>query len=167
MVVSAVRTPTVRFNKLRVLAFSFSLVVGAGGCAAAPTPQPRVVAVHKAPSLIQPNVELPQAAAVRVEDDEVNEGLTAAQVAAVVETRSMAVGGCHVVEYSGRSPVAGFVVVDLDIERNGAVSNAAVSNSSYAQGELPTCVASVASGLTFPKSAQATQVSWRFDFKGR
>ncbi len=166
MVVSAVRTPTVRFNKLRVLAFSVGVAVGASGCAASPTPQPRVVPVHKAPSLIQPKVVLPQVAEVQADED-VGEGLTAEQVAAVVETRSLAVGGCHVVEYSGRAPEAGFVIVDLDIERTGTVSNAAVSDSSYAQSELPRCVASVASSLTFPKSAHATQVSWRFDFKGR
>lgn len=167
MVVSAVRNPTVRFNTLRVVAFSVGVVVGIGGCAAAPTPQPRVVAVNRAPSLIEQTGTLPQVADVTSEDEEVGEGLTAEQVATVVETRSLAVGGCHVVEYSGRAPEAGFVVVDLDIERNGAVSNAAVSDSSYAQSELPSCVASVASGLTFPKASHATQVSWRFDFKGR
>ena len=170
MVVSAVRIPTVSLNRLRVVALSLAVVVGAGGCAASPTPTPRVVAVHKAPSLMQPTVELPAVADVQregSEDEESGEGLTAEQVAAVVETRSLAVGGCHVVEYSGRAPEAGFVVVDLDIGRNGVVSNAAVSHSSYSQGELPTCVAGVASGLTFPKSAHATQVSWRFDFKGR
>jgi hypothetical protein len=176
MVVSAVRTPTVSvtsvlfesvsFNKLSVFAFAIGVVVSAGGCAAAPTPQPRVVAVSKSPSLLQPNVALPAAPSLPMED-EMGEGLTAAQVAAVVETRSLAVGGCHVVEYSGRPPEAGFVVVDLDIERDGAVSNAAVSESSFEQGDLPLCVASVASGLTFPKASHATQVSWRFDFKGR
>lgn len=166
MVVSAVRTPTVSFNKLRVVAFSVGVVVGVSGCAAAPTPQPRVVAVHKAPSLIQPAVSLPEVVEVEAEE-ELAEGLTAEQVAAVVETRSLAVGGCHVVEYSGRAPEAGFVVVDLDIERSGSVSNAAISDSSFSHSELPRCVASVASSMTFPKAAHGTQVSWRFDFKGR
>lgn len=167
MVVRAVEIPTVRFDKLRTLVLSVGVVVGSSGCAAAPTPQPRVVAVHRAPSLIQADAELPQARVVESEDEVSNDSLSADQVASVVEARSLAVGGCHVVEYSGRAPEAGFVVVELEIARSGAVSNAAVSDSSYAYGELPRCVASVASGLTFPKAARPTHVSWRFDFKGR
>lgn len=166
MLGSAVRTPTVSADMLRVIALSFCVAVGAGGCAAAPTPQPRVLAVHKAPSLIDNKVHVPTSADMQ-EDSVYAESLSAEQVAAVVEARSSAVGGCHVVEYSGRQPEAGFVVVDLDIERNGAVSNAAISESSYRHSDLPSCVASVASGLTFPRAAHATQVSWRFDFKGR
>src|SRR5690606_20319998 len=130
MLVGAVGNPAVKFDKLRVLAFSVGVAVGIGGCAAAPTPSPRVVVVHKSPSSSEPSVELPRVSEGNT-DEEVGEGLTAEQVAAVVETRSLAVGGCHVVEYSGRAPVAGFVVVDLDIERNGAVANAAVVDSSF------------------------------------
>lgn len=167
MVLRAVGTRTVRFDKWRMLVSWVGVVVGLGGCAAAPTPQPRVVAVNKAPNLMQGEAELPQARGVESEEEVLYDSLSAEQVAAVVGARSSAVGGCHVVEYSGRVPEAGFVVVELEIERTGAVSNAAVSESSYKGGDLPSCVASVASGLTFPKAARPTQVSWRFDFKGR
>lgn len=82
-------------------------------------------------------------------------------------TRSLAVGGCHAVEYSGRSAEPGFVVVDLAIQRDGHVRSAKVSDSSYVQGTLPQCVASVTRELNFPVATGETEVSWRFDFKGR
>src|SRR5690606_30941848 len=95
-------------------------------------------------------------------------GLTPEQVTEVLAHRSsLPVGGCHAVEFSGRSPEPGFVVVDLAIERSGHVRSARVSESSYRQGSLPQCVASVTRELNFPAAPGETEVSWRFDFKGR
>lgn len=96
------------------------------------------------------------------------QGLTEAQVSDVLVRRSsLAVGGCHAVEYSGKSPEPGFVVVDLAIEPDGHVKSAKVSESSYRQGSLPQCVASVARELNFPPASGDTEVTWRFDFKGK
>jgi hypothetical protein len=95
-------------------------------------------------------------------------GLTEEQVSEVLVRRSsLAVGGCHAVEYSGKSPEPGFVVVDLAIERDGHVRSAKVSESSYRQGSLPQCVASVTRELNFPPASGDTEVTWRFDFKGK
>jgi hypothetical protein len=95
-------------------------------------------------------------------------GLTQEQISEVLAARSsLAVGGCHAVEYSGRLPEPGFVVVNLAIERSGQVRSAKVSDSSYRQGSLPQCVASVTRELHFPPAAGDTEVTWRFDFKGK
>lgn len=149
---------------------SVGLVAWMTGCASAPTAPPGhppstpgvVTQSTSAPREQQPAV---QESPVVAEDN--GAGLTNEQVSEVLVTRSLAVGGCHAVEYSGRSPEPGFVVVDLAIQRDGHVRSARVVDSSYQQPSLPQCVASVTRELNFPPASGDTEVEWRFDFKGR
>lgn len=135
------------------------------GCGAAPTPPPVDVPAPPSTPIAHTEVET-EHPPEPVEEE--GPGLTEEQISEVLAARSsLAVGGCHAVEYSGRSPEPGFVVVNLAIERTGQVRSAKVSDSSYRQGSLPQCVASVTRELHFPPAAGDTQVTWRFDFKGK
>lgn len=153
---------------MRLRACNVGMVLLISGCAAAPTPQsvtPKP-AISVTQSQTPPTVDAHRT--VEEAPRENGSGLTPEQVTEVLAHRSsMAVGGCHAVEFSGRSPEPGFVVVDLAIESNGHVRSARVSESSYRQGSLPQCVASVTRELNFPAAPGETEVSWRFDFKGR
>jgi hypothetical protein len=136
------------------------------GCASAPSPQP----VAAKPSFVSVQNVSPVAASKPRQEAALEDGpgLTEQQVSEVLVSRtSLALGGCHAVEYGGRSPEPGFVVVDLAIERDGRVKSARVSESSYRQGSLPQCVASVTRELNFPPASGDTEVTWRFDFKGK
>lgn len=152
---------------MRLRACKVGLVLLVTGCASTPTPEP----VTPKPVTLVPLAAAPRVATAPVAEEQVVEegpGLTPEQVSEVLLARSsLAVGGCHAVEYSGRSPEPGFVVVDLAIERSGHVRSARVSESSYQQGTLPQCVASVTRELSFPAASGETEVTWRFDFKGR
>ncbi len=150
---------------MRRWASRVGFVVLVGGCASAPTPQPVAArAIASATPIVSP----PSGTGAEESLLEDGPGLTEEQVSEVLVRRSsLAVGGCHAVEYSGKSPEPGFVVVDLAIERNGHVRSAKVSESSYRQGSLPQCVASVTRELNFPPASGDTEVTWRFDFKGK
>jgi hypothetical protein len=152
---------------MRLRACKVCLVLLMTGCAATPTPEsvtPKSATL--VPLSASPHVV--EAPTVEEETLEGGPGLTPEQVSEVLINRSsLAVGGCHAVEYSGRLPEPGFVVVDLAIERSGHVRSARVAESSYQQGTLPQCVASVTRELSFPSAPGETEVSWRFDFKGR
>lgn len=130
------------------------------GCASAPM-VPRAVPTAKV-SAVAPAT--PNAPPPVVED---GPGLSSEQVSSVVRGRSLAVGGCHAVEFSGQEPLAGFVVLDLTINSGGKVMHAYISESSYARAALTDCVVGVARGLTFPAAHGNTEISWRFDFQGR
>src|SRR5690606_10829650 len=131
------------------------------GCASAPNVVPRALPAAKAPEPKPP----PPAAPAPVNED--GPGLSSEQVSSVVRGRSLAVGGCHAVEFSGKEPLAGFVVLDLTINSGGKVMHAHISESSYARAALTDCVVGVARGLTFPAAHGNTEISWRFDFQGR
>jgi len=152
---------------MRLRACKVSLVLLMTGCAATPTPE----SVTPKPVTLVPLAASPRTVEAPVAEEDETEngpGLTPEQVSEVFVNRSsLAIGGCHAVEYSGRAVEPGFVVVDLAISRNGHVRSARVSESSYAQGTLPQCVASVTRELSFPEAPGETEVSWRFDFKGR
>ena len=136
----------------------------AAGCAAASAPAaPAITAVAR-------NAEPAHAVQAPPPASELTPtgpGLSSEQVADVVRGRSLAVGGCHAVEFSGSEPLAGFVVLDLTINSGGKVMHAYVSESSYTRQTLTDCVVSVARGLTFPQASGSTEISWRFDFRGR
>lgn len=132
------------------------------GCASAPNVVPRALPAAKAPEPKPP----PPAAPAPVNED--GPGLSSEQVSSVVRGRSLAVGGCHAVEFSGKEPLAGFVVLDLTINSGGKVMHAHISESSYYTHEaLTDCVVGVARGLSFPRAQGNTEISWRFDFQGR
>lgn len=155
---------------MRLRACKVGLVLLITGCASTPTPQPVTPEPVQATHPTAFSAASPRAAhapAAEENEEMPGHGLTPEQVSEVLVTRSLAVGGCHAVEYSGRSAEPGFVVVDLAIQRDGHVRSAKVSDSSYVQGTLPQCVASVTRELSFPAATGETEVSWRFDFKGR
>ncbi len=151
---------------MRRWALRVGYVLLVSGCASAPTPQPVAArAVANVVPIVSPHLGTQAKEELALED---GPGLTEEQVSEVLVRRSsLAVGGCHAVEYSGKSPEPGFVVVDLAIERDGHVRSAKVSESSYRQGSLPQCVASVTRELNFPPASGDTEVTWRFDFKGK
>src|SRR6187551_1492791 len=103
---------------MRLRACKVCLVLLMTGCAATPIPE----SVTPKPVTLVPQAASPRVveAPMAEESSESGPGLTPEQVSEVFVNRSsLAIGGCHAVEYSGRSPEPGFVVVDLAIERSG------------------------------------------------
>jgi hypothetical protein len=94
------------------------------------------------------------------------EGLEESQIKRVVEARNSAVRGCHTIEFAGNDPTAGTLTVDMEINADGTVASAIVTDSDFDRPGLEDCVLGVTRDLHFPSADGPTEFTWRFKFRG-
>jgi hypothetical protein len=94
------------------------------------------------------------------------EGLDETQIKSVVEGRNSAVRGCHTIEFAGVGPTAGTLTVDMEVNADGTVASAIVTDSDFDRPGLEDCVVGVTRDLHFPTSDGPTEFTWRFKFRG-
>lgn len=135
------------------------MFVACGATAEAPTPPPKVPEIPKQHATVAPDPEEHEAEPVV--------GIDSSRVRTIVLGNFDAFRGCHTLEYGGGQMVAGKLVLEWEINPDGSVDTAYVSDSSFDNEHLDQCVISVMKNISFPKSSGSTEVSWTFRFQPR
>jgi TonB family protein len=146
-------------RRIALLAVTFLV-----GCGSSSTPVARrpVMVAASAPAVERVPATAP------VEED----GLEDHQIRQVVEAKNGAVRGCHTLEYVGRGAeerahTGGTVTVDLEINPDGTVASAEITESDFDSQPMHECVLDITRNLRFPTAPGSTELSWRFRFRGQ
>jgi TonB family protein len=94
-------------------------------------------------------------------------GLEEDEIRSVVEAKNGAVRGCHAIEFIGRDSSGGTVTVDLEINPDGSVASAEITDSDFESRTMHDCVLDITRRLRFPEARGSTDISWRFRFRSQ